>query len=142
VIYCSVPQGSVLGSIEFISYTEEVVVVFHSNLVHHHLFADDMQLYSATSIADIDATLQVSCILDKRDWCASRWQQLNAGKIELVWYGSAANLLKISTTNLTLSVVDDVITLVDVVRDVGVHLDAELIMKQHVNHVICSRLKG
>jgi len=48
-------------------------MVFQSNLVHHHLFADDKQLFSATSIADIDATRKrlVSCILDVRDWCAS-----------------------------------------------------------------------
>jgi len=57
---------------------------------------------------------------------------------ELVWFGSAANLRKISTTNLTLSVGDDDITLVDVVRDLGVHLDAELTMKQLVNRITSS----
>ena len=35
----SVAQGSVLESIEFIAYTDDVVKVFHSNSVHHHLFA-------------------------------------------------------------------------------------------------------
>jgi Reverse transcriptase (RNA-dependent DNA polymerase) len=87
VISCSVPQGSVLGSIEFISYTENVVEVFHSHSVHHHLFADDKQLYSATTITDIDATgikRLISCILNVRDWCASRRLQLNAEKTELV----------------------------------------------------------
>jgi hypothetical protein len=38
---CSVPQGSVLGPLEFISYTEDVAEVFTRNLVRHHLFADD-----------------------------------------------------------------------------------------------------
>jgi len=54
------------------------------------------------------------------------------GKTELVWFGRAANLCKISTMNLTLSFGDDVITLVDVVglRVLGVQLDAELTMKQ------------
>jgi len=70
----------------------------------------------------------------------SRWLQLNAGKTELVWLGSAANLRMISTTNLTLSVSDDVITPVDVVHNIGVHLDAELTMKQHVNRVMGSCL--
>jgi len=53
-------------------------------------------------------------------------------KTELVWFGSTANLRKTSPTNLTLSVGDDVITPVDAVRDLGVHLNAELTMKQHV----------
>lgn len=136
-VTCSVPQGSVLGSIQFISYTEDVVDVFRSNSVLHHLFADDKQLYSATTIADIDATRErlVRCILDVRNWCASRRLQLNAQKTELMWFGSATNLKKMSTSNLTLSVGSDVITPVKVVRDLGVHLDAELTLKHHVNLV-------
>ena len=35
--------------------------------------------------------------------------------------------------NLTLSVDGDVITSVEVMRDLGVYLDAELTMKHHVN---------
>jgi len=80
----SANYGKVVWSLdEFISYTEDVVVVFHSNSVHHHLFADDKQIYSATSIADTMQLVSVSsaafyrCI---RDWCALRRLQLNAGK--------------------------------------------------------------
>jgi len=36
-IYYSDQQGSFLGSTEFSSYTDEVVVVFHLNLVHRQL---------------------------------------------------------------------------------------------------------
>ena len=40
--------------------------------------------------------------------------------------------------NLTSSVGDDVITPIDVVRDLGVHLDAQLTMKRHVNRIASS----
>ena len=40
----SVPQGSVLGPVEFISYSEDVVSVFHNHQLAYHLFADDKQL--------------------------------------------------------------------------------------------------
>jgi hypothetical protein len=116
-----------------------VVELFQRNSVLHHLFADDKQLYSATTI-EIDATRKrlYHCILDVREWCASRRLQLNANKAELIWFGSAANLKKLSTRNLTLSVDNDVISPVEVVRDLGVYLDAELTLKHHVNRITSS----
>src|SRR5664279_4631288 len=43
-----------------------------------------------------------------------------------------------SAVDLTLTVGDDVITPVTVVHDLGVYLDAELTMKQHVNRTASS----
>jgi hypothetical protein len=64
--------------------------------------------------------------------------QLNASKTELQWFGSRTNLRKLATADLTLSVGDDVIQPVTVVRDLGIHLDAELTMKQHISRVVSS----
>ena len=84
-VACSVPQGSGLGAIKFICYTEDVVAVFIRNSVDHHLYADGKQLYSVNTVTDIDTTRErlVNCILEVRDWCASRRLQLNAQKTEL-----------------------------------------------------------
>jgi len=98
--------------------------VSNRNSVDHHLCADDKQLYSATTVNDIDTTRErlVNCILDVREWCASRRLQLNAQKTELVWFGIAANIRKMPAKNLTLSVGSDVITPVEVMRDLGVYI--------------------
>jgi len=64
----------------------------------------------------------------------SRRVQVKAEKTKLMWFGSAS-LCKKSAVNLTFPVGDDVITPVDVVRDLGVYLHAMLTTKQHVNRV-------
>ena len=140
MVECSVPQGSVLGPLEFISYTEDIVKVFQRNHVRHHLFADDKQLYRSGKIPEIDSIRDQlrRCIIEIRDWCASRRLQLNALKTELQWFGSRYYLNQIASADLSLTVDNDVIKPVSMVRDLGVYLDSELTMKQHVHHVVRS----
>ena len=140
MVSCSVPQGSVLGPLEFISYTEDVIAIFHRNAVQHHLFADDKQLYRSGKIADIDNIRKelCRCIDEVKHWCSSRRLQLNGLKTELLWFGSRCNLRKIASTDLTLTVGDDIIKPVSLVRDLGVYLDDELSMKQHINRIVSS----
>ena len=70
-----------------------------------------------------------------QEWCASHRLQLNANKTELIWLGSRANLQKLSTTELGFSVGSDYIRPTTVVRDLGVYIDSQLTMKQHISHV-------
>ena len=131
IVDCSVPQISVLGPLEFISHTEDVVEIFIRNVVSHHLFADDKQLYKSGRVSDIDDIRHqlCRCVTDIRDWFSLRRLQLNALKTDLWWFGSRANYLrKLSSVDMTLSVDNNVIQPVAVVRDLGVHLDAMLTM--------------
>ena len=48
----SVPQGSVLGPLGFISYTDEVSEIFNRHAVNYHLFADDKQLSESDKVSD------------------------------------------------------------------------------------------
>jgi len=137
---CSIPQGSVLGPLEFISYTEDVVDVFTHNLVRHHLFADDKQLYRSGKISEIDTIHHqlCCCVTDIQDWYSSGQLQLNQLKMEQQLFGSRANLHELSSADLTLSVCNDVIQQVKVVRDLGVYPDNELTMNQHISRVVSS----
>jgi len=54
-VSCSVPQGSVLGPIEFIAYTEDVTELIASHELSYHLFADDKQLYTAVRPSEVPA---------------------------------------------------------------------------------------
>jgi hypothetical protein len=100
------------------------------------LFADDVQLNASAPVDKIHIATKLleSCVAD---CCASRRLQLNPTKFEIAWFGSRANLRRIAdddTRCLRISA-DTVIKPVDVVRNLGVLLDSELTMKQHVNKI-------
>lgn len=137
-VNCSVPQGSVLGPVEFIAYTEDVVDLFDRHEVNHHLYADDQHIYLHTEpgLASTSLTRLVDCFSDLSGWCASRRLQLNAAKTELIWFGSRAMLRRLTSDNRSLFIGSVVVESVDVVRDLGVLLDSELTMIQHINHVV------
>jgi len=59
----SVPQRSVITAIKFICYTEDVVAVFNRNSLDHHLYADDKELYSATSSTCAECSRSSRCQL-------------------------------------------------------------------------------
>ena len=43
VVHCSVPQGSVLEALKFVTYTEDQPAVIQRLAIDHHLYADDTQ---------------------------------------------------------------------------------------------------
>jgi len=63
---------------------------------------------------------------------------MNPHKTELIWFWSCTNLQKLTalTGTSSLIVTHDVVQGVNVVRDLGVTLDSELSMQNHVNKVI------
>jgi len=83
-VTCSVPHGSVLGPVLFISYTEDVTSIFDSHQVNHLLYADDKQAYVSVPVYNVSLARQTleHCISDITSWCASRRLHLNAAKTE------------------------------------------------------------
>ena len=134
---CSVPQGSVLGPLGFTVYTEDIVELLDRHAIQSHMYADDTQLFTSCRPEDIDMirTRLSNCTAEVAQWCASRRLQLNASKTEVIWFGSRANLAKINSRDRSVQVGVETIQPSSVVRDLGVHLDAELTMKQHVAKV-------
>ena len=137
VLDCSVPQGSVLGPLLFISYTAEVIDVFDRHSVQFHLFADDKQSYVSGRVSEVDDIRRqlADCAEEVAAWCASHRLQLNAGKTELIWFGSRTNNKRLSGNDLSIKIGSETIKPVRCVRDLGVYLDDELSMKQHINTI-------
>ena len=139
-VLCSVPQGSVLGPVEFIAYTEDIKDLLTRHDTRSHLYADDTQLYASCRPEDIEVvkTRLSNCVAEIAAWCASRRLQLNADKTEVIWFGSRANLARLNGRDRSVLVGSEPIKPSTFVRDLGVLLDTELTMKRHVAKVAAS----
>ena len=126
-----------MGPKEFIAYTEQIEEVINQHSVDHHLYADDTQLIKPAQLVDIPFVIDSlqQCVFELHRWCASRRLQLNPSKTEIIWFGSRSSLSKIEGIELALHVGNDVIEPTSCVRDLGVFLDCELSMKQHIGKV-------
>jgi len=95
----------------------------------HHLFVDHMQGFTSGATSDTSSVIAVveDCIRDVCSWCAAKRLKLNATKTEILWFGSAVNVRKVSPGSGVISVGQNVIKPVKVV---GVLIDGELSMRQ------------
>ena len=104
--------------------------------LHYRLFADDMPGQKHGRPADASAIISPleDCATVVSAWCAAKRLQLNAKKIEVLWFGTPANLHKIPSDNRSIRLGSTVVHTMNVVCELDVFLDAELSMRNHVAH--------
>ena len=102
--------------------------------LHYRLLTDDIPGHKHGRPADASAIISPleDCATVVSAWCAAKRLQLNAKKIEVLLFGTPANLHKIPSDNRSIRLGSTVVHVMNVVRDLGVFLDAELSMCDHV----------
>ena len=82
-----VPQGSVLGPILFILYTQPLSNVIKYP-VFHQIYADDTQIYKSCRPSEIVDTFNSieQCILNVKTWMLHNKLQMNDDKTEAILF--------------------------------------------------------
>jgi len=127
-----VQQVSVLGPLLFLLYVAELFDVVAGCGFRGYLYADYTQDYISTPAVDCSEAMDrlTTCIMQIRDWMASNRLKLNEDKPQLIWLGTRQQLDKITVQTLTLP--NATVPFSTVVNDLGVLLDSQLTMADHI----------
>lgn len=131
-----VPQGSVLGPVLFLLYSQPISEIVSHHSLSHHSYSDDNQLYKSDDISRLPSIIRSSqlCISDIKAWMTNNKLQLNNDKTEMILI-SPKKFLNSNSTPQSVSLEGCEISLSTAVRNLGVTLDQTLSFDQHISSV-------
>ena len=129
VLYC-VPLESVLGPIQFLLYTIDLLQLIKRHQLHPHAFANDTQIYGFCQPPAVDSLCKrvSTCVDDVSSWMRANRLSLNPTKTKVLWCSSPRrqHLILIGAIYINNT---SVLPRVRSMHELGVSIDADIVMK-------------
>jgi len=128
VIKFGVPQGSVLGPVLFNIYIRSLYSTAHELNFSIQGYADDHQLYKSFKPNEEPTVLMndvPKCFQEIDDWMKKHYLQLNAGKTEILVFGTPPVLQQLSIGGVFVNS-ETCVRLSPVAKNLGFRLDSQL----------------
>ena len=136
-----VPQGSVLGPLLYVMYTQPMGSIMRNHKVNFNSYADDTQLYVSLNPnipgeAELALKKLQDCISDIMIWMNLNKLKLNNDKTEFFIAGTKQSLQKLPP--LQLEVGNCHISPSSEIRNLGIVFDSEFKMIKQINSLVSS----
>ena len=130
-----VPQGSVLGPLLFVLYTQPVSRIVRQSGSDLHKFSDDTQLFSSALPVDFGTLIKQTetCVEHVKAWIDSNKLKLNDDKTEALVVGTRSRTGVCYSEHLNIG--GSPIPFQPKVKSLGVVLDSSLTMSHHISSV-------